>query len=240
MKSLLDKFLPIHTAFRPRTPADLFSLRLAQKLDDAAAVRHYVSLADRHPQGQMVSAYRRTKRAQRNGNLGRQFLAELGRVHSNASHNGWARLISIRVARRAVAAAVFYGDQLEYTDARQLSSTHDRALSSAVGFINWMLNRFPVESAALEAITNEKESQRRVLHNAIGETLRNRLLPIWEIPKTALLDGCGHPPLKSRGELREIASTIWPILAGTHAKVFIQDAAILGLHVQIERLFIIN
>jgi hypothetical protein len=49
-----------------------------------------------------------------------------------------------------------------------------------------------------------------------------------------------NPPLKSRSQLREVATAIWPILAGTHAKLFIQDAAILGLHVQTERLFIIN
>jgi hypothetical protein len=55
-----------------------------------------------------------------------------------------------------------------------------------------------------------------------------------------LLEACGHPALKSRGELREVATAIWPVLIGTHAKVFIQDAAILGLYVQNERLFIIN
>jgi hypothetical protein len=63
---------------------------------------------------------------------------------------------------------------------------------------------------------------------------------MWEIPKPVLLEGCGHPALKTRAEHREIATKVWPVLAGTHAKVFIQDAAVLGLHVQTERLFIIN
>jgi len=148
-------------------------------------------------------------------------------------------LISIRIERRTVAAAVFYGEQLEYTDSRQLSSDNDRAFASAVGFIRWMLNRFPVESAALEAI-RDGEFQRRVLHDGISEALRGQGLPIWEIPKSVLLDGCGQPSLKSRAEIRQIATAIWPVLAGTHARVFIQDAAMLGLHVQIERLFIIN
>jgi hypothetical protein len=79
-----------------------------------------------------------------------------------------------------------------------------------------------------------------VLHDAICGALRQFILPIWEIPRTALLEAYGHPPLKSRRELRQIATTIWPVLAGTHAKVFIQDAAVLGLYVQTERLFIIN
>ena len=165
---------------------------------------------------------------------------ELERRQSNANHDPSTSLISIRVERRAVAAAVFRGDHLEYADARQLSSARDKALASGIGFINWMLSRFPVESAALESIPNGHEFQRRVIHEAICTELRARMLPIWEVPKIALLEGCGYPPLRSRSQLREIATSIWPILGGTHAKVFIQDAAIVGIHVQTERLFMIN
>jgi hypothetical protein len=97
-----------------------------------------------------------------------------------------------------------------------------------------------VESAALEEISNGREFQRKVLHDGICAAVRDRLLSVWQIPRIAVLEGCGQPALKTRAQLREIATSIWPILAGTHAKVFIQDAAILGLHVQIERLFIID
>ena len=167
-------------------------------------------------------------------------MAELKGTNANGSQNGVPRLVSIRIVRRAVAVAIFHGEQLEYTDARQLSSDHDKAAGSAVGFVNWILSRFTVESAALEAIVNGHEIQRHKLHDAVCEILRGHLLPIWEIPRTVLVESCGYPPLKSRSELREIATTIWPVLAGKRAKVFIQDAAILGLHVQTERLFIIN
>ena len=240
MSSLLDRYIPTQNPFRPQSVSDLFALRLAQKLQDAPAVMHYVTLADGHTEPQLLGAYRRTLRASRYGDRGRQFLAELRRAHSNGSQNGCVRLISVRVERRTVAAAIFHGQHLEYTDSRQLSSDRGKAIDSAVGFIMWMLNRFPVESAALEAIPNGFEFQRRQLHDAICGVLRERLLPIWEIPKIELLEGCGHPPPTSRGELRQIATAIWPILAGTHAKVFIQDAAVLGIHVQTERLFIIN
>ena len=37
MKSILDRFIPAISRFRPRTTTDLFALRLAQKLDDAPA-----------------------------------------------------------------------------------------------------------------------------------------------------------------------------------------------------------
>jgi hypothetical protein len=240
MKSLLDRYIPATTAFRPSMASELFALRLAQKLDDAPAVRHYASLVDSCSQGQLLCAYRRAMRATGNEALGRRFHVELDRIHSNGNHDRQGSLISIRVERRAVAAAIFNGDHLEYADARQLSSVHDKALSSAIGFISWMLDRFPVESAALESIPNGHEFQRRVLHDGICQTLRARALPLWEIPKPVLFECYGHPPLRSRAELREIATSIWPIIVGTHAKVFMQDAAVLGLHVQTERLFIIN
>ena len=239
MKSLFDRFIPDTTAFRPVTVTDLFALRLAQKLDDTSAVRHYVMLADSHSESQLLCAYRRTLHASGTGDRGRRFHIELERSHAIGNGDRQTTLMSIRVERRAVAVAIFHGDHLEYTDARQLSSARDKALASAVGFVNWMLDRFPVEAAALESILNSHEFQRRVLHDAICLTLREQTLALWEIPNTVLLEGCGHPPLKYRTQLREIATSIWPILAGTHAKVFIQDAAILGLHVQTERLFAI-
>jgi hypothetical protein len=238
MKSLLDRFTP--GAFRPATATDLFALRLAQKLNDSPSVRHYAMLADRHSEAQLLLAYRRALRGNGHADPGRRFQLELQRAHANGNHDRNTALISIRVERRAVAAAVFHGDHIEYADARQLSSARDKALASAVGFINWVLARFPVESAALELIPNGYEYQRRLLHDSICQALRDRMLPLWEIPKVVLLEACGFPPLKSRAQLREVATTIWPILAGTHAKLFIQDAAVLGLHVQTERLFIIN
>lgn len=240
MQSLLDKFTPAATTLRPKTRTELFALQLAQKLGDAMAANHYVALADSYSESQLLCAYRRTLRDGSVGDRGRRFQEEMKRVRANGYSDRRDSLISLRVERRTIAAAIFQGDHLEYTDARQLSSAHDKALASALGFIDWLLARFSAESAALESIPNSHEFQRRVLHDAICHSLRERGLPIWEIPKIALLEGCGHPPLKFRAQLRQVATAIWPILEDTRSKTFIQDAAILGLHVQVERLFIIG
>lgn len=240
MTAILDRFNNTKAGFVPATIQDLFALRLAQKLDDSSAAPHYAVLVTEHSVDRLLLAYRRAIRNVQNGGLGRRFHAELERTHSNG-HNGCTpSLISIRVERRAVAGAVFRGDHLEYADSRQLSSAHDKALVSAVGFISWLVARFPVESSVLEAIPSGFEFQRRVLHDAICRTLRDHGLPIWEIPKPLLLQGCGYPPLKSRQQLRSVATSIWPVLEGTRGKVFVQDAAILGLHAQTERHFILN
>src|SRR5262249_49750644 len=175
-----------NTQFCPNTLTELFALRLAQRLGEPRAVRHFLTIVDRHSQGQLLSAYRRTIR---NGHVdrGRGLHKELQQVHSNGHDDRTIKLIAIRIERRTVAAAVFHGEQLEYTDSRQLSSDNERALVSGVGFIQWMLSRFPVESAALEAIP-DGEFQRRVLHEGISEALRSHALPIWEIPKAALFE----------------------------------------------------
>src|SRR5436309_393694 len=152
MNRILDQFIPQTTAFRPNTASELFALRLAQKLGDVRAARHYVTLVDSHSEAQLLSAYRRTLKASGDRDLGRRFHVELERINANGNHNNRAKLISVRVERRTVAAAIFHGEHLEYTDSRQLSSVHDRALASAVGFINWMLERFPIESASLETV----------------------------------------------------------------------------------------
>jgi hypothetical protein len=238
MKSLLDQYIP--TAVRPGTARQLFALRLAQKLGDAVAARHYVGLSDSYSEGQLLSAYRRAVRENGHGELGKRFHAELAQIRGNGHHDHPASLLAIRIERRTVAVAIFNGDHLEFADSRQLSSDNDKAVASAVGFIGWILARFTVESTALEAIVNGHEIQRRALRDAICATLRERMLSVWEIPKTVLFEAYGVPALKSRAELRRIATAVWPILAGTHAKPFMQDAAVLGLHVQIERLFIIN
>jgi hypothetical protein len=240
MPSILDQFIRPDAAFLPHTTQDLFALRLSQKLSDAKAVRHYAMLAAQHPESQLLNAYRRALRNAPDADLGRRFQLELTRAHANGHHERTGNLIAIRVERRTVAAAIFHDDHLEYTDSRQLSSDRQKALASTAGFIQWVLGRFPVEAATLESIANGHEILRRALQDGICEILRDRILPIWEIPKIALLEGCGHPALKSRAQLRAVATGIWPILEGTHAKVFIQDAAVLGLHVQTERQFIIN
>lgn len=219
---------------------ELFALHLARRLNDAPAVRHYASLVDNHPEGQLLCAYRRARRADGLEALARRFHTELGRTHSSFYGENHLNQVAVRIERRTIAVAVFRNGHLEYSDSRQLSSARDKAVGSAVGFLLWLLERFPVPFATLEAIPADVEIQRLAIHGAICGILRERALSICEVPKAELLESCGQPPLKSRSQLRQVATAIWPILSGTHSKLFIQDAAILGLHVQTERQFIIN
>lgn len=240
MTSILERFAKPSAGFEPKTTRDVFAFRLAQKLRDAPAAAHYAALADEHSAARLLTAYRRTVRNAPDGDLGRRFHVELQRASDNTSDIRSANLLAVRVERRSIAAAVFAGERLEYTQMRHLSSTKQKALSSAVGFVNWLLDSFAIESVALEALAGTEAIQRSTLTDLITETLRDRMLPIWHIPKAELLDALGHPALKSRKQVREVIATIWPVLADTNGQTFIRDAAALGLYVQTERLFILN
>src|SRR5579884_2596070 len=98
MTPLLDRFIPIMSAFRPSTARELFALRLSQKLNDAAAVRHYVELIDQYSEPQLLSAYRRTIRSNGGGikDAGKRFHAELKALNGNGHQSRSDSLISIR------------------------------------------------------------------------------------------------------------------------------------------------
>jgi hypothetical protein len=104
MQSLFDKFKPRGSSFLPRTLSDLFALRLAQKLGDTAAVHHYVQLADRYSEGQLICAYKRARRSEAMADMSRRFHVELDRLPRNGNHIGYNKLVSIRIERRAVCA----------------------------------------------------------------------------------------------------------------------------------------
>ncbi|MGJ5814480.1 hypothetical protein [Paludibaculum fermentans] len=241
MNSILARFeVTPRTTFRPKTATELFALRLASRLNDTDASGHYLGLLERFSEAELLAAYRRTTKPGLHGDVGRRYQTELRHSQGSGPLDKDLKLIAVRVERRSVAVAVLYGDRLEYVQVRQLSSVKDKALGSAVSFVEWVCDQFRLDSAALESISIEDEIQRKAISTAITQVFRDRLIPIWEIPKVDLLTAYGHPRLKSRKELRAVITGIWPSLEGTNSKVLIQDAVALGLYVQTERLFIIN
>ena len=88
-------------------------------------------------------------------------------------------------------------------------------------------------------MTNGNEIRRAVLNKAVIDMLRASGLPIWEVSKRDLLHAFGHPPLLSRVDLRQAASTmLWSMFntGAPHCQEL--DAAAVGLYVQSDRQFI--
>jgi hypothetical protein len=167
-----------------------------------------------------------------------RFHLELDRIKPAASRDASRRrLVGIRVERRAIAVSICTGEHLEFSQVRQLSSSPDKALGSAIAFITRLMDKFSFECAALERIPPRQEVQRAVLNRGIVAVLREHSKDIYEVSKKDLFEAFGYPALESRKELREIMSSIWPVLEGGYGAVFAQDAVALGLYCQVERIF---
>jgi hypothetical protein len=153
--------------------------------------------------------------------------------------NGYSKLVAFRVERRSIAVAVFHGTHLDYAAVKQLASDHQKAEVSAIGFVNWITSTFHITSAVMEIFENGQEMLRAQLHLAISQNLNSGGAAIYKVGNAELFEAFGNPPIKSRKELRQVITTIWPILetkreSGIGTKL---DAVALGLYFQTERLF---
>lgn len=241
MMSILDQVARRRpqAVHRPATVRELFVLRLAHKLGECQAVTHYAELARDRSDETLLYAFRKASTGTDPGGVARRFHAELACAgnRSDQSPSGW--LLAIKVERRSIAVAVFAGPRLDFHEVRQLSSQPDKATASATGFVNWVLANFEIESAALERLANGKQTRRAQLNRTVLDLLRQCAVPVWEVAKPDLLGAFGHPPLRSRVELRQSARTIlWSMFNTDSPDSHELDAAALGLYVQIERLFL--
>src|ERR1017187_2923954 len=225
--------------FQPSDQREYFALRLAQKLDDAAAARHYGELVDHYSEAQLLVAYRRAKAAGSHIDPARSFHLELKRLEGRIAHgHAIRRVVGMRIERRAVAVAILEGEHLAAPpQVRQLSSNSDKALGSAASFISRLLEKYPLGRAALETIPNETEVLRGDLMDIISRVLVEQNVSIWEVSKPDVLASFGHPSPRFRDQVRQTISAIWPGVNGSFGAPLMKDALALGLYCQVEYLF---
>jgi hypothetical protein len=248
MTNILDQVARTHSSalrsqFLPETPSEFLALRLAARLNDHAAVRHYVALSERYGDRHLLTAYRRVRESGCHIDPGRAFLREMERLVQRNMGDieiDARRLAAIRIERRAVAVAILSGDHLDSPpQVRQLSSDGDRALNSTVAFITRLLERRPFPIAAMEVMPDRGEVQRTLLDQAITRVLteHGNGVSIWRVPKREVLSAFGHPPLRFRNQAREAIERMFPDVDGSFGGPLIKDALALGLYCQIEHLF---
>ena len=151
--------------------SDFFALCLAHRLDDKDSATHYASLVSQVGQGSLLVAYTRAKKHQGGGeSLSKRFHLELEHIRGG-SIDAPGNLLSIRIERRTIAAAVFIGTRLDFTNSRELSSNPAKAEASTIGFLDWLVQNVQCESAALELET-EFEIRRGALNACAQKLLR--------------------------------------------------------------------
>jgi len=146
------------------------------------------------------------------------------------------KLAAFCVQRRSVAAAIFIGTHLGFSDVRQLASDRQKARTAAVGFVNWILETFDIDTVALESFEGSRDLMRAGTYQEVEWTLRSRGVSVHTVPTPEFLKAFAHPTEVSRKDAREIVTGIWPILDPKRTHPATLDAVALGLYCQTDRL----
>src|SRR5260221_6817934 len=146
--NILDQVARRTSRITPSTAEEFYAFCLARKLGEPLAAEHYLELLSHHSEEKLAAAFpRAVARPRKDSNLARSFHVELAHAHGNSHNRSTTKLLVIKVERRSVAAVIFAGQHLDYTQVRNLSSTASQAVGSTFGFLNWLLTNFDIESA---------------------------------------------------------------------------------------------
>lgn len=146
------------------------------------------------------------------------------------------RLAAFCVQRRSIAAAIFVGTHLGFSDVKQLAAEREKAKESIVGFVNWIVQNHDIDAVALENFEGSHDLMRAENDQALEQVLRSKGVSIERISKTDFVTAFLHPAKASLKDARQIVESIWPILSSYRPHPAKLDAAALGLYVQTDRL----
>jgi hypothetical protein len=146
------------------------------------------------------------------------------------------RLAAFVVGRRSIAAAVFEGSKLSFWQVRSFQARHEKAISAVTAFVNYIIERCEIEAAGFEEVPADLKTRAADLTEFVQNLLREHSIPLLTTSGKTLFASYSHPPIYSRAALREIALQVFPQLRGFSSGKELQDAALLGLYFQTERL----
>jgi hypothetical protein len=140
------------------------------------------------------------------------------------------RILSLRVARRAIGAVVVDEDQFALLDGRHLSSRRENMAESVRKYINGLLMQHEPAGVLILA-PNERYDDRGILRDVQTVLAQaGRSMRIVRLPE--ILKGFGAPPLQTREQLWETVQGMLPELQNIQSTVkpYIVEAAALALY----------
>jgi hypothetical protein len=141
-----------------------------------------------------------------------------------------ALLLVLRVSRRAIAAAVLRDDDLSFFDGRHLTSNRARAIAGAARYVTRLLDTTMATRVAIEAAVTEGSQTVAVLEQ-LKTVFAERKISAIAVAIEDVLRAFGMPALRTRRELRELASRLFPQCSQIQSQVrsYLLDAAAAAL-----------
>jgi hypothetical protein len=144
------------------------------------------------------------------------------------------RILSLRVNRRAIGAAIITADGLTLADGRHLPSGATRAAPAAVRYVDRLLNDSGINAVIVDSPAPRPGSVTDGLLASLQQLLADKGLVPVVIGKSDLLAAYGVQALRSRQELRSVVADYWPDLSriGGRVRPYAIDAAAAALYAE--------
>lgn len=143
-------------------------------------------------------------------------------------------ILSVRINRRAIGAAVLSGDALTLADGRHLTSARDRAITAALRYVTRLLEQSDAATVVIDAPATSEGKTTHHLLNAITELLSSRGVTPLVVTKADVVAAYGLAPTPTRNQVRDVVSQFWPALGIIAGKVqpYAADAAAAALYAE--------
>jgi hypothetical protein len=143
-------------------------------------------------------------------------------------------ILSLRISRRAIGAAVLSGDALTLTDGRHLSSRRERSAAAAVRYVTRVLEQSAASAVVCDVPTSAQTTVSQHVLRAVVDVLTARGLAPSLVTKSDVLAAYGLKPLPTRQQVREVVSEFWPTLESMTGRVkpYVADAAAAALYAE--------
>lgn len=142
-------------------------------------------------------------------------------------------ILTLRISRRAIGAAVLLDEGLALIDGRHLTSRRERAYMAAARYVERLLELSKAGGVVLDAPQPAQVDADRLV-SAVEAVLRDRHVTTLIIGRSDLLNAYGVRALRNRAGLRAIATGFWPELGRCAGKVqpYVADAAAAALYAE--------
>jgi hypothetical protein len=140
------------------------------------------------------------------------------------------RLLSLRISRRAIGAAVSDSQTLNLVDGQHLRSNTQQAVKAAVAFVTRLLDESIAAIAVDRPLPGASAVGDALMQHLTNLVVERRIL-LLPIDKATILAAYGVAPARTRAEVRALVSQYWPELlkVGRSVTPHIVDAAAAGL-----------